>query len=61
MEVQIYAFCFKENPPGVDQDTFEIKWIECETCKCWVHETCDHIADKANYICCMCRTKENSY
>lgn len=60
-EVQVCAFCFKEIPPGVDQDTFEIEWIECETCKCWVHEICDHIPDKANYICCMCRTKEGNY
>ena len=52
-EVQVCAFCLKENPPGQDKDTFE--WIECEKCKCWVHEVCDYIADKANYICCMCR------
>ena len=51
MEVQVGAFCFKENPPGEDKDTFE--WIECEKCQCWVHEVCDYIDDKANYICCM--------
>ena len=51
MEVQVCALCFKENPPGEDKDTFE--WIECEKCQCWVHEVCDYIDDKANYICCM--------
>ena len=28
MEVQVCAFCFKENPPGEDKGTFE--WIECD-------------------------------
>ena len=54
MEVQVCAFCLKENPPGQDKDTFE--WIECEKCQCWVHEVCDYIDDKAKYICCMCRS-----
>ena len=51
MKVQVCALCFKENPPGEDKVTFE--WIECEKCQCWVHEVCDYIDDKANYICCM--------
>lgn len=57
MEVQVCAFCFKENPPGEDKDTFQ--WIECEKCQRWVHEVCDYVTDKANYICCMCAALEH--
>lgn len=51
------CICFKENPPGEDKDTFQ--WIECEKCQRWVHEVCDYINDKANYICCMCAALEH--
>lgn len=52
MSPNVCSLCFKENDTT---DTDEIAWVECSTCKSWVHLACDiHITD-TDYVCAACR------
>ena len=47
----VCAFCLKEDPPISHGDI--IDWVECGSCKVWVHTLCDHVEDNLT-ICAAC-------
>ena len=54
VDPEVCAFCFQEDGPGSDGGL--VDWVECSNCAVWVHTLCDYVEDKANYVCCMCRS-----